>query len=109
VYDVGERRPAGANFYNKEGWFDAYEWEERYPVRPIWGGLLLNVLFFASAAYFPALGLLALGRAALRPVRRAAHRRRERRAGRPLCPRCRYPVLRPDAPCPECGSLSTAR
>lgn len=63
------------------------------PVRPIWTGLLLDVLLVMSA------GALALS------LRDVWCRRRRLRAGE--CPRCRYDLLGlpGGARCPECGAV----
>ncbi len=63
------------------------------PTRPLWFGVLVNIVLF-SAAWWCTITLV-------RRVRRAVMTART--AGR--CAWCRYPRvgLGPDAPCPECG------
>lgn len=60
----------------------------KIPIRPLWGGFLLNSMVYAFVAVIG--------------VRGAAALRRARRRKRGLCERCAYPVS-DLAACPECG------
>lgn len=95
------------DFYGDEGWFDTYEWSERYPHRPMFVGLTLNTVFYMCLLYFPIFGLFRSVRATGLVVRRHFHTRKERHSGILLCPRCGYPTLSAAAPCPECGTVRT--
>ena len=57
----------------------------------------------AVSWWLPALAFAALP--AARAWRRAVRRRRERRAGRNLCPACGYDLRATPARCPECGHV----
>ena len=59
------------------------------PARPLWSGLLVNTLFYATLLWLLLLGPFAL--------------RRFMRVRRGLCPKCAYPMGESEA-CSECGA-----
>jgi hypothetical protein len=71
-------------------------WALSLPLRPLWGGLALNTLFYASLFALPLI------------VWPLARRRRRIRKGR--CPACGYDLAATAEPvCPECGATRATR
>ena len=80
-------------------------WSARFPMRPLWGGLTLNLVFYAALVYLPLCAVERVMRELLFRLRSTVHRLRERRAGARLCLRCGYPVPTRALSCPECGAV----
>jgi hypothetical protein len=81
----------GLRFTNSANYWARRATSTAFPLTPIWHGLFVNSLFFASMIY--ALRWLAA---------RAQERRKSRRARTGYCPNCKYPIGQTSV-CPECG------